>query len=145
VTQLFFVFLIISGLPFPFIPTVHKCIFPGFLCHNTSLQSQGSTLTLWSSLHFIPLTVTSNICSCTVFFLPLLWSHSSSICSFMHTLLEHTQASRLLQLLCTYPATKSYIDDVFYVLWVIEMLVCCVHLCTPWWWASKAQNMRLTY
>ena len=104
------------------------------------------------SLLLLPLTIMSNIyCSCTVFctcpvvpFIQSLFNHAH----FVRTHHECTQANRLLQLLCTYPATINHtlmILRVSYVLQVIEMLVWCVQLCTPWWWASKAQNMRLTY
>ena len=103
VTQLLLVFLLsISHSPFPFIPTMHHCISPVFATAST--------------LHFIPLCYHSLWQSRQTFvhiqyFLAVLWSYSCSLCSSKHTLLEHTmktQVNRLIQLLCTYPATISH-------------------------------------
>jgi len=59
---------------------------------------------------------------------------------------EHTEASRLLQILCTYPYNINHrLRKLLQCYYILEMIVrlnsCSLQLCTPWWWACATRNM----
>lgn len=74
------------------------------ICHSVYPSFHPSMLSF-------PLTVTSNICSYTVFFSCPMVPFMQSLfiqAHFIRTHHEDTQVNRLIQLLCTYPATISH-------------------------------------